>query len=95
MREDDPLRTIAGLEQATEGDVLIGGHVVNGLPPRARQIAMVFQSYALYPHKTVLANIEFPLKAERMERGSREAKVPSACSASSTSSTVSPESCPG
>ena len=69
------LRTIAGLEQATEGDVLIGGHVVNGLPPRARQIAMVFQSYALYPHKTVLANIEFPLKAERMERGSREAKV--------------------
>ncbi|MGH8824828.1 MAG: ABC transporter ATP-binding protein [Jiangellaceae bacterium] len=69
------LRTIAGLEQATAGDVLIGGHVVNGLPPRARQIAMVFQSYALYPHKTVLANIVFPLKAERMDRAGREAKA--------------------
>ncbi|HMG30722.1 MAG TPA: ABC transporter ATP-binding protein [Jiangellaceae bacterium] len=69
------LRTIAGLEQATAGDVLIGGHVVNGLPPRARQVAMVFQSYALYPHKTVLANIVFPLKAERMDRSSREAKA--------------------
>src|SRR5919109_1099675 len=55
------LRTIAGLEEATEGEVLIGGNVVNGLPPRARQVAMVFQSYALYPHKTVLQNIAFPL----------------------------------
>ncbi|MGH8775059.1 MAG: ABC transporter ATP-binding protein [Jiangellaceae bacterium] len=69
------LRTIAGLEQPSEGDVLIGGHVVNGLPPRARQVAMVFQSYALYPHKTVLANIVFPLKAERMDRGSRDEKA--------------------
>ena len=60
------LRMIAGLEQPTEGEVLIGGNVVNGLPPRARRIAMVFQSYALYPHKTVRQNIEFPLKAERM-----------------------------
>ena len=47
------LRMIGGLEQPTSGDVLIGGNVVNGLPPRARRIAMVFQSYALYPHKTV------------------------------------------
>jgi multiple sugar transport system ATP-binding protein len=69
------LRTIAGLEQPTEGEVLIGGNVVNGLPPRARQIAMVFQSYALYPHKTVLANIVFPLKAERMERTARDEKA--------------------
>ncbi|HEU4542225.1 MAG TPA: ABC transporter ATP-binding protein [Jiangellaceae bacterium] len=69
------LRTIAGLEQPTEGEVLIGGNVVNGLPPRARRIAMVFQSYALYPHKTVLANIVFPLKAERMDRDSRERKA--------------------
>ena len=69
------LRTIAGLEQPTEGDVLIGGHVVNGLPPRARHVAMVFQSYALYPHKTVLANIVFPLKAERMDRESRDEKA--------------------
>jgi multiple sugar transport system ATP-binding protein len=69
------LRTIAGLEQPTEGEVLIGGSVVNGLPPRARQIAMVFQSYALYPHKTVLANIVFPLKAERLDRAARDEKA--------------------
>ena len=69
------LRTIAGLEEPTEGEILIGGNVVNGLPPRARRIAMVFQSYALYPHKTVLANIVFPLKAERMDRESRERKA--------------------
>src|SRR5918996_2728690 len=69
------LRTIAGLEDATEGEVLIGGNVVNGLPPRARQVAMVFQSYALYPHKTVLANIVFPLKAERLDRDSRDKKA--------------------
>ncbi|MFN2496792.1 MAG: ABC transporter ATP-binding protein [Pseudonocardiaceae bacterium] len=65
------LRTIAGLEQPTAGEVLIGGSVVNGLPPRARKIAMVFQSYALYPHKTVLGNIVFPLKAERLDRAAR------------------------
>ncbi|RJL33112.1 ABC transporter ATP-binding protein [Bailinhaonella thermotolerans] len=65
------LRTIAGLEQPTGGEVLIGGNVVNGLPPRARKIAMVFQSYALYPHKTVEANIVFPLKAEGMKRARR------------------------
>ena len=69
------LRTIAGLEEATEGEVLIGGNVVNGLPPRARQVAMVFQSYALYPHKTVLQNIAFPLKAEKMPKDERERKV--------------------
>src|ERR671937_419015 len=65
------LRTIAGLEEATEGDVLIGGNVVNGLPPRARQVAMVFQSYALYPHKTVEQNIIFPLKAEKVSKEER------------------------
>ncbi|MGQ0777121.1 MAG: ABC transporter ATP-binding protein [Pseudonocardiales bacterium] len=65
------LRTIAGLEQPSAGEVLIGGSVVNGLPPRARKIAMVFQSYALYPHKTVLGNIVFPLKAQRFEQGQR------------------------
>jgi ABC-type sugar transport system ATPase subunit len=69
------LRTIAGLEEATEGEVLIGGNVVNGLPPRARQIAMVFQSYALYPHKTVLQNIVFPLKAQKMEKEERGRKA--------------------
>jgi multiple sugar transport system ATP-binding protein len=69
------LRTVAGLEDPTEGEVLIGGNVVNGLPPRARQVAMVFQSYALYPHKTVLANIEFPLKAEQMDKAERRRRV--------------------
>jgi multiple sugar transport system ATP-binding protein len=69
------LRTIAGLEEATEGDVLIGGNVVNGLPPRAREVAMVFQSYALYPHKTVLQNISFPLKAQGMAKEEREPKA--------------------
>ncbi len=65
------LRIIAGLEQPSAGEVLIGGSVVNGLPPRVRRIAMVFQSYALYPHKTVLGNIVFPLKAQRSDEGQR------------------------
>jgi multiple sugar transport system ATP-binding protein len=69
------LRTIAGLEEPTDGEVLIGGHVVNGLPPRARQVAMVFQSYALYPHKTVLQNITFPLKAEKVPKDQQRDKA--------------------
>jgi len=69
------LRTIAGLEEPTAGEVLIGGNVVNGLPPRLRKIAMVFQSYALYPHKTVEQNITFPLKAEKIERAERERRA--------------------
>ncbi len=69
------LRTIAGLEKPTEGEILIGGNVVNGLPPRARGIAMVFQSYALYPHKSVLDNIVFPLKATAMEKSERREKA--------------------
>src|ERR671916_3425981 len=69
------LRTIAGLEEPTEGEVLIGGGVVNGLPPRARQVAMVFQSYALYPHKTVEENIIFPLKAEKVSKEERARKA--------------------
>jgi multiple sugar transport system ATP-binding protein len=69
------LRTIAGLEQPTDGEVLIGGRVVNELPPRARKIAMVFQSYALYPHKTVMQNIVFPLKAERLNKAEQERKA--------------------
>jgi ABC-type sugar transport system ATPase subunit len=69
------LRTIAGLEEPTSGDVLIGGQVVTGLPPRVRRVAMVFQSYALYPHKTVLANIVFPLRAVGMSREEREGRA--------------------
>jgi multiple sugar transport system ATP-binding protein len=57
------MRMIAGLERPTQGDVVIDGAVVTDLPPRARNIAMVFQSYALYPHLTVAKNISFPLRA--------------------------------
>jgi multiple sugar transport system ATP-binding protein len=69
------LRMIAGLERQTAGDVLIGGENVNDLPPRSRKIAMVFQSYALYPHLTVQKNIAFPLKAQRVARAEIPAKV--------------------
>ncbi len=56
------LRMIAGLEEVTGGDVLIGGDIVNALTPRERNIAMVFQSYALYPHMTVAQNMAFNLR---------------------------------
>ena len=68
------LRMIAGLEDITSGEISIGGTVVNELPPRARDIAMVFQDYALYPHKTVFENMAFGLRANapstRFSRGS-------------------------
>jgi multiple sugar transport system ATP-binding protein len=69
------LRMIAGLETPSEGQLLIGGEVVNDLPPRARKIAMVFQSYALYPHLTVFNNIAFPLKAQGTEKAIIAQKV--------------------
>ena len=62
------LRMIAGLEEPTSGEILIGGRVVNDLSPRERGIAMVFQSYALYPHLTVYKNIIFPLKAQGVDK---------------------------
>jgi ABC-type sugar transport system ATPase subunit len=62
------LRMIAGLEEVTEGYVSIGNKVVNHVPPKERDIAMVFQSYALYPHMTVRKNIESPLVANRSNR---------------------------
>src|SRR6478672_6767597 len=68
------LRMIAGLEKQTSGDIVIGGAVVNDLPPRERKIAMVFQSYALYPHLTVAKNIAFPLKAAKTPRDQIDAK---------------------
>jgi sn-glycerol 3-phosphate transport system ATP-binding protein len=60
------LRMIAGLEEPTAGAIAIGGDVVNGVSPRDRDIAMVFQSYALYPHKTVLENLAFGLRQHKM-----------------------------
>ena len=61
------LRMIAGLESVTTGTVRIGERVVNSLPPAERDIAMVFQSYALYPHKTVAANMGFALKLRKID----------------------------
>ncbi|HVT61272.1 MAG TPA: ABC transporter ATP-binding protein [Thermoanaerobaculia bacterium] len=69
------LRMIAGLEEPTRGDVLIGGQVVTRLPPRERRIAMVFQSYALYPHLSVYKNIAFPLRAQKVPKERRGPKV--------------------
>src|SRR6478609_4556652 len=56
------LRMIAGLEQVTGGEIRIGDKVVNDMPPKARDIAMVFQNYALYPHMTVRDNMSFALR---------------------------------
>src|ERR1051326_5186937 len=69
------LRIIAGLEKPTSGKISIGGEVVNDLPPRARGIAMVFQSYGLYPHFKVRDNIAFPLKTQRVPTSEISVKV--------------------
>ncbi|MGR3343470.1 MAG: ABC transporter ATP-binding protein [Paracoccaceae bacterium] len=67
------LRMIAGLESVTSGTIRIGDRLVNNLPPAERDIAMVFQNYALYPHKTVAANMAFSLRMRRMDK--REIKT--------------------
>src|SRR5690349_24571168 len=59
------LRMIAGLEDITDGEIMIGGDVVNDVPPKDRDIAMVFQNYALYPHMTVFQNMSFGLRLKR------------------------------
>lgn len=69
------LRMLAGLEQPSEGEIAIGGKVVNELPPSKRDIAMVFQTYALYPHMTVGGNIEYPLKKRRVAKAERAERV--------------------
>jgi multiple sugar transport system ATP-binding protein len=69
------LRMIAGLEAPTSGEIRIGGDVVNNLTPRERGIAMVFQSYALYPHLSVRENIVFPLKAQKVPKHQHKQKV--------------------
>lgn len=69
------LKIIAGLDDVDEGDILIGGKRVNHLPPAKRDVAMVFQSYALYPHMTVFQNLAFPLEMARLGRAEREEKV--------------------
>ncbi len=62
------MRMIAGLEEPTEGEILIDGELVNEMPPRDRDVAMVFQNYGLYPHMTVRENIGYPLKIRGMKR---------------------------
>jgi len=69
------LRMVAGLESPTSGDIEIDGVAVTDLPPRERDVAMVFQSYALYPHLSVAKNIEFPLRQTQMSKAERAAKV--------------------
>ncbi|WP_433559950.1 ABC transporter ATP-binding protein [Pseudonocardia xinjiangensis] len=69
------LRSIAGLETVTGGHILIGGRDVTGLAPGARDIAMVFQDYALFPHMTVRDNIAYPLRIRKMGRPERHAKA--------------------
>ncbi len=69
------LRMIAGLEEITEGEVIIDGKVVNDIPPKDRDIAMVFQSYALYPHMTVYDNMAFALKLRKMPKDEIDKKV--------------------
>jgi multiple sugar transport system ATP-binding protein len=69
------LRLVAGLEDITEGEVCIGGTVVNGLHPRKRDVAMVFQNYALYPHMNVYKNIAFALKVRKTPPGEIKRRV--------------------
>src|ERR671929_2276414 len=69
------LRMIAGLEDITEGELYIGDEVVNDLAPKDRDIAMVFQNYALYPHMTVRDNMGFALKLAKVDKREIERKV--------------------
>ncbi len=69
------LRMVAGLEEITEGTITIGGKVVNDVPPKDRDIAMVFQNYALYPHMTVFDNMAFGLKLRKIPKDDIKAQV--------------------
>ncbi|HET9675661.1 MAG TPA: sn-glycerol-3-phosphate ABC transporter ATP-binding protein UgpC [Gaiellaceae bacterium] len=72
------LRMVAGLEEITSGTVRIGGEVVNRLPPKDRDIAMIFQNYALYPHMSAFDNMAFGLKLRKVPRDTRQTRVGSA-----------------
>jgi multiple sugar transport system ATP-binding protein len=75
------LRMVAGLETVTSGTVSIGGHVVNDISPRRREIAMVFQNYALYPHLTVYDNIGFALENAGVPKAERDRRIRAAAAA--------------
>src|SRR5689334_12996540 len=74
------LRMIAGLEEITSGEIWIGGRVVNKVPPKQRDIAMVFQNYALYPHMTVRDNMAFSLKLAKAPQAAIDDRVGRAAS---------------
>lgn len=69
------LRMLAGLESITEGDIRINGERINDVPTQHRDLAMVFQSYALYPHMTIEENIGYPLRVRKVNRLKREERV--------------------
>jgi multiple sugar transport system ATP-binding protein len=69
------LRMLAGLETATSGDILIGRQRVNDVPTQHRDLAMVFQSYALYPHMTIAENIGYPLRVRKLDKADRTTRV--------------------
>ena len=69
------MRMIAGLEESTAGDIFIGDVRVNGVLPKYRDVAMVFQSYALYPHLSVEQNIGYPLKIRKVPKGERDRQI--------------------
>src|SRR5215470_9900195 len=69
------LRMLAGLEAATSGDILVGDERVNDVPPQHRDMAMVFQSYALYPHMTVAENIAYPLRVRKIGKAEIRRRV--------------------
>ena len=90
------LRMVAGLEDISTGVMKIGDRVVNTLSPKDRDIAMVFQSYALYPHMTVADNIAYGLKIRKMDKAEIQRRVrrPPTCSSSGRCWTASPSSSP-
>ena len=69
------LRMVAGLEEISGGELYIGGHLMNDVAPKDRDISMVFQNYALYPHMTVRENIAFPLKLREMDKAEIDQRV--------------------
>ncbi len=88
---------IAGLEDISDGELRIGGQVVNNKAPKDRDIAMVFQSYALYPHMTVRENMAFALKLAKTPQATIDQKVNEAaprCSTSPSTSSASRPTCP-
>ena len=83
------LRMVAGLEEISDGTILIGGRIVNDVSSKDRDVAMVFQNYALYPHMTVAQNLAFGLKLRKLEQGRDPAPGPGGRGARSASRTTS------